>query len=512
MTPRHILLLVSSLLLAPLNAADLKLSSVFSDHMVLQREMPVPVWGWADPGQKVTVEFAGQTKSATADAGGKWVVNLEAMPASSEPQTLKVNALTIADVLVGEVWLCTGQSNMEWALSKADGAAEAIAASGNPLLRMGRVPHNVQFTPQDDVKVKWEVSDPASAKSFSALPYWFGSKLQKELGVPVGILNSAFGGTSIQSWMPAETLKNGPWPQDRWSDLKQAKEEYDRKAEAARPIKEKYEADKADALARKLPAPPQPAGLVSEFKGVTTLWNGEVVPLLPFRIRGVAWYQGESNAYVQCARDYKDLLPAMIKDWRKGFGDPDLPFLIFQIARFRVWQTDPNEASGIAELQEAQVKTALATPHAALVVTTDMGGPDVHYPGKEPIAERGLKAALAIAYGRKGDWGSPIFQGVKFQKGRAIVSFSNTTGGLVAKDGDLKGFVIAGADRKFVFADAKIEGETVIVSSPQVPVPAAVRYGWADLPQVNLFNQAGLPASTFRTDDWPLSTANSQIK
>ena len=502
------LTIFSALLLAPLafiHAAELKVASVFSDHMVLQREMPVPVWGWADPGQTVTVEFAGQTKTATADANGKWLVKLDAMPASSESRTLKVNTIVIADVLVGEVWLCSGQSNMEWALARSDGGEEAIAAAGNRLLRMGRVPHNVRFTPQNDVPVKWEESSPTAAKNFSAIPYWFGSKLQKALGVPVGILNSAFGGTPIQSWMPAETLKNGPWPQDRWNDPVQAKADYDKKFEAIRPLKEKYEAEKADAIARKLPVPPQPAGIPSEYKGATTLWNGEVVPLLSFRIRGVAWYQGENNAYVQSARYYKDLLPAMIRDWRKGFGNPDLPFLIFQIARNRKWQIDPNEASGIAELQEAQAKVAQATPHAALVVSTDMGGPDVHYHGKEPVAERGVNAALTIVYGQKIQCSGPVYQDVKFENGKAVVRFTQIAGGLKANGGALTGFVIAGVDKRFYFADAKIDGDTVVVSSPQVSAPVAVRYGWADLPKVNLFNAVDLPASTFRTDDWPVN-------
>jgi sialate O-acetylesterase len=393
---------------------------------------------------------------------------------------------------------------MEWALARSDGGTNAIATATNQWLRMCRVPHNVQFTPQNEVKVKWDLCSPASAKNFSAIPYWFGEKLQKELGVPVGIINSAFGGTPIQAWMPAETLKAGPWPQDKWNDPVQAKADYDKKSEAIRPLKEKYEAEKAAAIAKKLPAPPQPAGIPSEFKGATTLWNGEVAPLLPYRIRGVAWYQGENNAYVQVAHDYKNLLPAMIKDWRKGFEQPDLPFLIFQIARNRKWQTNANEASGIAELQEAQAKTAQVTPHAAIVVSTDMGGPDVHYTGKEPVAGRAVNAALALAYGRKVEYASPVFDSVKFVGGKAIVQFRQTAGGLVAKEGVLTGFVIAGKDRNFIFAEAKIDSDSIIVSSPQVPEPVAVRYGWADLPKVNLFNKAGLPASTFRTDDWPL--------
>jgi len=486
--------------------ADVTPNPLFANNAVLQQGKELPVWGTASEGEKVTVAFAGQ-KEETVAKDGRWMVRLKPLKESPEPQSMTIsgsNTLTLTNLLVGEVWLCSGQSNMEWALARSVGGAEAIANSSNPLLRMCRVPHNVQPTPQSEVKAKWEECNPTTAKSFSAIPYWFGSKLQKELGVPVGIINSSFGGTQIQSWMPAETLKNGPWPQDKDTDPALSKADYDRRAEVARPIREKYEAEKATALAQKLPPPPQPQGIPSEYKGVSTLWNGEVSPILPYRLRGVAWYQGESNAYVQVADTYKDLLPAMIRDWRTGFGQPDLPFLIFQIARNRKWQTDPNERSGIAELQEAQLKTVLATPRTALVVTTDMGGPDVHYTGKEPIGERAMKAALALAYDRKVEYSGPIFKDAEFAGGKAVIHFNHTNGGLEAKDGALTGFVIAGKDGKFAFADARIEGDTVVVSSPQVPDPMAVRYGWADLPKVNLFNKDGLPASTFRTDDWPL--------
>ena len=485
--------------------ADVRLNPLFADNAVLQRDAEVRVWGTARDGERVTVEIQGQKVTATA-TGGKWRVWLKPLKAGG-PLTLTVtgdNQITRTNILIGEVWLCSGQSNMEWALARSDGGTNAIATATNQLLRMCRVPHNVQFTPQTEVKAKWELCSPATAKYFSAIPYWFGEKLQKELGVPVGIINSAFGGTPIQSWMPAETLKAGPWPQDRWNDPAQAKANYDKKFEAIRPLKEKYEAEKAEAIAKKLPVPPQPAGIPSEYKGATTLWNGEVTPLLPFRIRGVAWYQGENNAFVHVTRDYKNLLPALIKDWRKSFEQPDLPFLIFQIARYRHWQTNANESSDIAELQEAQAKVAQATPHSALVVSTDMGGPDVHYHGKEPVAQRGVNAALAIAYGQKIQFSGPVYQSAKFENDKAVVRFTETAGGLKTDGGELTGFVIAGADRKFYFADAKIDGDTIVVSCPQVPAPAAVRYGWADLPKVNLFNQAGLPASTFRTDDWPL--------
>ncbi len=506
-----ILLITFAVVLLTAAVAEVRPNPIFADNAVLQQGAEVPIWGTARDGESVTVEFQGLKATAVATEG-KWMVRLNDLkPGGPFIMTIKGdNTVILSNLLVGEVWLCAGQSNMEWALAKSDGGAEAIASAANPMLRMCRIPHNVQMTPQSEVAAKWEECLPDRVKWFSAIPYWFGSKLQKALGVPVGIINNSFGGTSIQSWMPEETLKKGPWPQDKWTVLALAKEEYDRRVADALPLKEKYEAEKAAALAKKLPPPPQPAGIPSEFKGVSTLWNGEVVPLLPYRIRGVAWYQGENNAYVKVADTYKDLLPAMIKDWRNAFGQPDLPFLIFQIARNRKWQTDPNEQSGIAELQEAQCKTALATPRSALIVTTDMGGPDVHYTGKEPIGDRAARAALAMVYGHQIPWASPVFKKAEFHDGKAVVYFDNAGGGLESRGGSLKGFVIAGNDGKFVFADAAIEGDKIVVSSPQVPQPAAVRYGWADLPDVNLFNAEGFPASPFRSDDGNLSPDKSR--
>ena len=464
--------------------AAIKLPAIFADHMVLQRDAAVPVWGTAVPGENVPVEFAGQKKTATADANGKWLVQLDPMKESAEPRELTVGSIVIRDVLVGEVWLCSGQSNMEWALGRSTGGTEAVAASANPQLRLCTIPHNSQMTPQEDVPAKWAVSGPDSTKYFSAIAWWFGSKLQKQLGVPVGIINDSYGGTQIQHWMPIETLRKGPWPQDRSTDITLAKADHDKRV----------------AEAQKKPGAAKPG----DFRGPSVLWNGMVAPLLKFRVRGVAWYQGESNGYPGVADTYGALLPALVTDWRTGFGQPDLPFLIFQISSYRKPQTDPNEASGMAQLREAQLKTVQTTPHTALVVTLDLGEPDVHYKNKEPAADRALQAALALAYGRDLESSGPIFKSFESAGDKAILHFTHGGGGLVAKDGSLTGFVVAGADQKFAFADARIEGDAVVVSSAQVAKPVAIRYGWADLPKANLFNQAGLPASPFRTDNWPI--------
>ena len=487
-------------------SAGVKLNGIFGDGMVLQRELPISVWGTANPGEWVTVEFAGQKLFASADTSGTWLIKLSPLLASAEPRELIATTahskIKISGVLVGEVWLCSGQSNMEWALGRCTGGPEAVMNSANPQLRLCTIPHNPQITPQDDVATKWVESCPGSTKLFSAIAWWFGSKLQKELGVPVGIINDSYGGTQIQSWMRLEILKQGPWPQDKSTDIMLSKADYDQRKAKLQPAMDKYLAEKARAIKDKSPAPDMLACWPGDFRGPSVLWNGMVAPLQKLTIRGVLWYQGESNAYVGVADTYKWLLPAMIADWRVGFAKPELPFIIYQISPNRKPQTDPNENTGIAVLQEAQLKTSLATPHTALVVTMDLGETNVHYLNKEPASERGMKAALGIAYGRQLEFTSPIYRRLQFEGDQAVVHFVHAAGGLAAKGNLLSGFVIAGEEHKFVFADARIEGETVIVSSPQVSKPVAVRYGWADFPKANLFSKEGLPVSPFRTDDW----------
>ena len=505
-SPRLLALLFLLTSVLPLHA-DVKLPGIFADHMVLQRQMPVVVWGWAAPGEKVLIDFAGNHAETTADASGSWKTELPAMEASVVGLTLSVkgsNAVTINDVLVGEVWLCSGQSNMEWALGRSEGGTNACATT-NPLLRLCTIPHNSQSTPVSDVNAKWVLSGDPSMKFFSAIGWWFGDKLQKELKVPVAILNDSYGGTTILGWMPIGALRSGPWPQDiRWNNPEMAKADYDKKKADLQPAYDKYLADKAAAAQKHQPSPEPPKGWPGDFRGPSVLWNGMVHPLLPFRIRGVCWYQGENNSYVGIANTYGLMLPVMISEWRRAFAQPDLPFLVFQLARNRKPQSDPNEASGIAVLQEAQLQTVAKTPHTALIVTEDLGEPDVHYKKKEPAAQRALNLALSLVYGQGGDTECPVFKSLELKGNQCVVSIDHTAGALKAEGGMPKGFTVAGEDRQFVFADAVIEGDRVMVSSPSVPKPVAVRYAWADMPDVNLFNAKGLPLSPFRTDDWPL--------
>jgi len=465
--------------------------------------MEVPVWGLADVNEKITVAFDGQ-KVKTVAKNGKWMVKLKPMKENSNPQEMSIkgkNTVVLKNVLVGEVWICSGQSNMEWALWRSTGGEEASAASTNDQLRIFNVPHNVQMKPVDNVNAKWILSEPKATKTISAVGYWFMSKLQKELNVPVGFINVAFGGTVIESWMSQEALNAMPL-KDKNMDLVTMKAEYDKRELELKPIRDAWEKAVDSCKTNKLPAPPRPSVLPSEFKGATTIYNGEICPIVPFAVKGIAWYQGESNAYINRAETYYDLLPAMIKLWRNDWKRDDLPFIIIQITPNRKPQTNPNEKSGIAILQEAQLKTVQKTLHTALVITMDVAESDVHYKNKEPIGERTMKAALNLAYGKTMEYCGPIYKSMKIDGENVRLEFSHVESGLIQKGETLKGFVLAGSDQKFFFADAQIIGNSVIVSCKDVPQPVAVRYGWADFPAVNLFNKEGIPASPFRTDDW----------
>jgi sialate O-acetylesterase len=489
--------------------AEIKPNALISDGMVLQQKSLVKIWGSASPQEKVTVTFRDQTVSTVAAADGTWSLQVQSKsPGGPFPMALAgSNTINLSNVYVGEVWLLSGQSNMEYALWHCVGGPEAIANSTNPQLRLMTIPHTATEMPQTDINAKWVEANPASTKNFSAVGYWFGSKLQKELGVPVGLINDVWGGTTIEAWLSRDVLDSLP-EKTKYTDYETVKAAYDAEIAKQKPIKDKYDADVANALAQHLPKPPAPY-LAGPLRGPSMLYNGMIAPIENYTIKGVVWYQGESNAYVGRANNYRDLLPKLIELWRAKWGLGDFPFIIPQICPNRkpIANLDPNTPSGIAVIREAQL-LALKEPNTALVVTTDLADADgdVHYKHKEPVGERIKLAALALAYGGKDEYSGPLYQGVKFDGAKAVISFSHLGGGLVAKDGPLTGFSIAGADKKFVVADAVVSGDNVIVSSPSVSNPASVRYGWADnpVPMLNLWNKAGLPASPFRTDDWDL--------
>jgi sialate O-acetylesterase len=424
--------------------AAVTLPAVFSDHMVLQADLPVPVFGTAEPGERVTVELAGQSKTATTELDGKWLVRLRPLKAGG-PFELKVsgtNAVRVKDVLVGEVWLASGQSNMKFPLSKASDAEAAVAAARHPRIRYHRVGG------------PWLECSPATAGSFSAVAYYFAADLERRLNVPVGIIENAVSGAVGQAFMSKQAFVSDP--------------------ELAALVKVHGE----------------------ETSGIfDTLFT----PIIPYGIRGALWYQGEGNRDYPVT--YRRLLPALIADWRKHWGQGNFPFLIVQLANYQERRPEPWEGKDCA-LREAQLK-ALSVPNTALVVTIDLGiAKDVHYPNKGPVGERLAIAARGLVYGEKIEYSGPLFASARFQDGKAIVSFRHVGGGLVARGEKLTGFLLCGRDRKFVRAEAVIDGDKVVVRSDRVPAPVAVRYAWERNPACNLCNKEGLPASPFRSDDF----------
>lgn len=504
--------------------AEVRLHGLFSDNMVLQQGMPVAVWGWADEGEQVTVQFRRQRHSTVAK-GGRWQVRLAPLQAGG-PDELRVtgkNTLVLRNVLVGEVWIASGQSNMEWPLRATVNGPADIAASANPALRLYTVPKLRADTPADNVAAAWEVCGPGSVSNFSAVAYYFGRDLHRALGVPVGLIHTSWGGSPAEVWMSQAVLEADP--EYRREVLDGYTTQLARFEEAlARFIKEEEEAKAAGKpfTRRRPPTPWKPA----------CLYNGMIAPLIPFAFRGVIWYQGESNA--GRAWQYRRLFPDLIRNWRRDWGQGDFPFLLVQLAPFRDIKPEPAE-SDWAELREAQLLATKLLPKVGLAVITDVGDEkDIHPQNKEPVGARLALAARGIAYKQRVVYSGPIFKRMRVKGQKAILSFDHVDGGLVAlpaRQADVQklrggqpvswtysaatgklsqplvGFAIAGLDRKFVWADAVIEGDTVVVSHPSVRQPVAVRYGWADYPVVNLGNAAGLPASPFRTDDFPLTTA-----
>ncbi|MDA0841034.1 MAG: sialate O-acetylesterase [Planctomycetota bacterium] len=443
-------LVVSVLLaLSGVASAGVKPHPLISDGAVLQQGVEAPVWGTANDGEKITVKFQGQEISNTA-INGRWLVKLEPLKPGG-PFTMTIdgeNSVVVNDLLVGEVWICSGQSNMAFQLLGASNAKEAIDAATDPLLRLCTVRTARGDDPQTEVPVIWRSlnkSGPAFANNFSAVGYFFGRDLRKALNVPVGLIHGSVGATAICWWMNQQAFEVVP--------------------ELKVPIE-------------------------AECKHNTAvLYNGMIAPLQPHAIRGAIWYQGESDKHHPDL--YRKLFPAMIQGWRKAWG-LDFPFLFVQVAPCANW---------LPEIREAQLISWQKTRKTAMVVTTDCGDPtEIHPPNKEPVGARLALAARAVAYGETVEYSGPIYESMNIEGDHIVLSFKHVGTRLEARGGDLKGFTIAGADKKFVTAAAKIEGDTVVVSSAEIPRPVAVRYGWANVPEVNLFNKEGLPASPFRTD------------
>ena len=495
--------------------ADVTPAPLFADRAVLQREQPIPVWGRAEAGEKVTVKFAGQIRGATAGKDGRWIVLLDPLPASAQGTELVLagkNTLVLRDIVVGEVWLCSGQSNMEWPVTRAANAAPEIAAANFPLLRHVKIEHTVADAPADSVATAgWQSATPQTAGEFTAVGYYFARDLHQKLGVPIGIVNSSWGGTPIESWMSPAALDSNPafavvaqrW-QKQLADFPAEKAAYDRQLAtwiAAEAAAKAQGASAHQAWLRANPRPRPPRGPGDPWTPMG-LFNGMIHPLLPYALRGALWYQGESNAVR--ASEYHALFAAMILSWRAHFGQPEMPFFWVSLANFKV-PTDPTGTS-YAFLREAQTKT-LALPHTGQAITIDIGNPDdIHPVNKQDVGRRLALLAKNRVYGIPGDDTGPTFLSAtreSLRGGAALrVRFTHAEGGLLSRDKPVQSLQLAGPDRVFHPATGKIERDTLLVSSSAVRDPVAVRYAWSNAPEANLYNGAGLPAVPFRSDNW----------
>jgi len=554
--------------------------------MVLQRGMEAPVWGTADEGETVTVTFAGQTKSAAA-RGGKWMVRLDGLKAGG-PFTMTVsgkNALTLKNVLVGEVWIGSGQSNMAMSVAGCLNAQKDIDNSENPMIRLYSVPRRVSAQPEADVKGAWRACDPTTVRGFSGVLYFFGRELQKALGVPVGLIHSSWGGTPSEAWTPLPMLEATPEAQsilDRYAKAVEARAvTMKRYEERLAKWKEMAARSKKDGMPVFQRSPRIPYG-PGHHHSPAGLYNGMIAPLVPYAIAGSVWYQGESNA--GRAHQYRKIFPAMIRAWRQEWKQGDFPFFFVQLAAFRAIHMEPTDCAW-AELREAQTMT-VALPNTGMAVTTDLGNEgDIHPKRKQQIGDRLAIAARAVAYGERIVYAGPTYESMRIDGDKVTITVKSAGKGLVVKgDGmnnapsgtyhemrlppmrkqlekanaaaarqpdrqdlaarvkklqatidnyeraatkikearpkalearnaedlgsKLKGFAVAGADRKFAWANARVVGKNrVVVHSPKVTNPIAVRFAWEDYPVCNLFNAEGLPAVPFRTDDFPMVTA-----
>jgi sialate O-acetylesterase len=491
--------------------ADVKLNALFGDGMVLQQGMRVPVWGTASNGEKVTVRFRGQEASTTAEKG-KWMVHLEKLEPGG-PFELSIegkNKLTFKNVLVGDVWICSGQSNMEMSVRSSADFEKNIAGSKNPRIHLFTVQKNPSIAPQTRLGGNWVECNPDTVGNFSAVAYFFGRDLEKARHIPIGLIHTAWGGTPAESWTSRESLSSEPGLKYLVENTDRSLESYPAQIDAHIQALKEYREKVVDALTKRkdVPTPPGLNNVGKNAWGADSLFNGMIHPLVPYAIQGAIWYQGESNA--GRAYEYRTLLATMIKDWRQAWGQGDFPFLIVQLAPFQHIKPEPGE-SDWAELREAQLLMTKQLPNVGIAVITDVGHEtDIHPVWKEPVGARLALAARAIADGEKIVYSGPVYREMKVEGDKAVLSFDHVGGGLVAKDGPLVGFTIAGEDHHFVKANAEIRGDQVVVSSSQVSTPVAVRYGWAAFPVVNLVNKEGLPATPFRTDDFKLTTQHTK--
>ncbi|MGC4072206.1 MAG: sialate O-acetylesterase [Nibricoccus sp.] len=496
-------------LCVPVHAA-VELASPFTAHMVLQRDQPVPVWGTAEEGENVTVEFAAQKKTVATDAAGNWRVDLDPLSASSEGRVFRVSgsksgeSIVLDDVVVGEVWLCSGQSNMVFTLSKSvykwagvTNEAKEIEAANYPLIRMFTGEGTKAYEPQRHVKGEWLVCTSETAPAFSAVGYFFARDLQRELHVPVGIVALSYGASCAEAWIRRETLAADPKLRPMLEKFDEAVKSFRTLPPPSAPSEERSQ--DVNAAAPK-PAAKAPRDPVQDQHNATVMFNGMIAPVIPYAIRGVLWYQGESIAG---GKDgialYPHVQETLINDWRALWKQGDFPFYIVQLA-------GQDKPSNSPEVREAQA-TVLALKNTGMAVATDIGEEkNVHPYNKQDVGDRLARIALANVYEKAIEFSGPRYESMSVEGDSIRLRFSHAKGGLVARGGELKWFEVAGADGKYVKADATIDGVTVVVRSAEVVAPVAARYAWVNFPDGgHLYNAAGLPAAQFRTEQASLS-------
>ncbi len=496
--------------------ADVHFASPFTNHMVLQRDMKVPVWGTAYPGEKIQLVFGKQHKVGIADASGKWMIYLDKLKAGG-PFTLTAkgnNIVTLTDIYAGEVWLCSGQSNMDMTVAREDrywcgvyNEAAELASANYPLIRA----FDVDFTPSDsilpNVKGAWEITSPKTVGHFSAAAYFFARELYSTLHVPIGLVTTAYGASTAEAWISKKALEAD-------TALSKLLQQYDKKKavyDTSTTAKNKYAFDfekwtAAAAVEKEAgkdpPRSPKNPDPSADQHNPYVLYNGMVNALIPYAIRGAIWYQGESN--IATKEIYAHIMESLVNNWRKDWCQGDFPFIYVQLANYgKKWDSLPAAGGGTNSIREQQLKN-LSIPNSAMVVAIDNADDpaNIHPKNKQEIGRRLALAAEAKWYGKKITYSGPIYKTMKIEGNKIRLYFDHVAEGLLSKDGPLKSFAIAGADKKFVAADAVIDGETILVSAPGITNPEAVRYAWGDNPPVNFYNKVNLPASPFRTDDW----------
>jgi sialate O-acetylesterase len=503
-------------LFATFLSADIRLPSVIGDHMVLQQDKPITIWGWAEPGEGISLVFAGQRSQTTADSDGRWEVQLKAMKAGKTPYRMTIIGtqsppINLENILLGEVWVCSGQSNMEWEMQRTHSPTPEIHRTDFPQIRLFHVPRNVSVYPLEDVDAEWEVCTPQTIRDFSAVAYYFGRELNQKLGVPIGLISTRWGGTRIEPWTPIPGFQSVSELHHILEEMKSVDKEYRIELKKYLPVQKNWLKTTESALSegKKIPLQPElPLHPQYNRQAPTALYNAMIHPLIRFAIRGAIWYQGEANR--NDGSIYAQKMEALINGWRIVWGLGNFPFYYVQLAPYNYGYLLDDEESDTLDfyrlplIWEAQLQT-LKIPNTGMVVTTDITNLyDIHPKNKKDVGYRLSLWARAKTYGQKDlVYSGPKYRSMSVEGNKIRIRFDHVGNGLISLDDrSLSWFEIAGEDRTFHKARAEISGDTVLVWNDKVSGPVAVRLGWYQLATPNLGNKEGLPASPFRTDRW----------